>query len=135
MKTNRLKFLLYSLAASMLFFSLNNVAVAKGHEQMLEVGKKGAVTLGADTQVGDQILAAGRYRVRHRTEGEEHFVKFTQLDGRRRTETDVKCRVEPEPRKIRRTAFYIQTQGGMRQMTKIAVRGETASHWLVPTSH
>ena len=102
---------------------------------MLEVGKTSGVTLKVDTLAGDQMLEAGRYRIQHRTEGDSHFVMFIRLDGRQRIETDVKCRVEPQASKIKRTALYINEAGPTPRLTKIAIKGETASHWLTPASH
>ncbi len=134
MTRNRLTPLWCSLAAAVFFLGLTGSAAAKGHDHMLKVGKKAGVTLSADTQVGDHVLEAGRYDVQHRVEGDSHFVKFIRLDGRQRTWTDVKCRVEPYAGKIDRTSLSIDNSGPMPRLTKIAVRGETATHWLTPTS-
>lgn len=130
METNRWKFLLSSIAALVLVLGVTDDAAAKAYEQTSKVGKKSEITLRADSRVGDQVLVAGRYRVQHRTEGEEHFVRFIRLYDRQRAETDVKCRVEPEARKIRQTSVHVDTAGGMRRITRIAVKGENRSHWL-----
>lgn len=123
------------LTAALLAVGLAATTSAADHEHVLKVGKKAGVTLDADTQVGDQTLEAGRYQVQHRTDGELHFVKFIRLDGKQRIETDVKCRMEPKTDKIDQTSLTINNAGPTPRVTRIAIRGETASHWLTPASH
>ena len=123
------------LAAALLAVALAAVTSAADHEHVLKVGKKAGVTLSADTQVGAQTLEAGRYQVQHRAEGEMHFVKFIRLDDAQLTETVVQCRMEAKPDKIDQTSLTINNAGQTPRVTRIAIRGETASHWLAPASN
>ena len=122
-----------ALGAALLLFGVAGSALVAGDEYMRKVGKKAGVTLSTDTMVGDQMLEAGHYQVRHRTEGDGHFVKFTRIDGKQRIEIDIKCRLEPESRKVVFTSLAINNAGPTPRVTKIAIQGETASHWLAPS--
>ena len=124
------------LAAVVLVASVPARAGSEAHEHTLKVGKKAGVVLSADTQVGNQTLEAGRYQIQHQADGDQHFVKFIRTDSRKRTETEVLCRMEPEGgKKILATSLTINNAGPTPRVTKIAIRGETASHWLTPQSN
>jgi hypothetical protein len=114
--------------------SVQRIGNSGWQDDVLKVGKKGVLTLRTDTKVGSVVLEPGRYRFQHRTEGLDHFVRFTRLKDatpydpfptRTRGEVeDASCRLEPLNAKARRTA--ITTAGG--NITRIVVRGENVAH-------
>lgn len=136
MKNHRIWVLIAALAGMLM---LNGaLGLAAEHEHTLKIGKKGDVTFDKETKVGDLTLKPGRYFFQHRTEGEDHFVHFTQVTKEsirgggggapKAHPGDVKCRLEPLSKKVDRTTLYIDTEGGVNRLTKAEVAGENATH-------
>ncbi len=101
------------------------------HMQMrkqLKVGKTGEITFGQETKIGDVVLPAGAYRFAHRTSGDDHFVKFTEMKGKAQDSSEIKCQIEPLPQKVSRTAVMTTDEGGVRRITRIEVAGENVAH-------
>ncbi len=48
--------------------------------EKLQVGADGAFTFSAPTLIGDLLYKAGRYRLDHAVEGEDHFVTLTNVE-------------------------------------------------------
>ena len=122
---------------------LLNVAFAfAANDQVVKVGKKGDVTFSEPTQVGDVTLPPGHYVFQHRVSGDDHFVKFVgakemQHAGTSMTSTmqmgpttskEIKCTAEPLNQKVKQTAVTINTEGGVRRITRIEVAGENVAH-------
>jgi hypothetical protein len=111
-------------------------------EHALKVGKKGEVTLTLQSKVGDIVLPPGTYVVQHRVSDGDHFVRFVELKQGgvqpatelpySYTEKDkageVKCRVEPAAGRVKYTAVYTVTEGGVVRITKVEIRGEDVVH-------
>ena len=122
---------------------LLNVAFAfAANDQVVKVGKKGDVTFSEPTQVGDVTLPAGHYVFQHRVSGDDHFIKFVgakemehsgssmtmPMQTGPTTSEDIKCAVEPLNQKVKQTAVTINTEGGVRRITRIEVAGENVAH-------
>ena len=138
MKINRIWLLALAVLAGMAV--LNTIpAVAANREQALKVGKKGDIKLTTETMVGNIMLKPGRYKIQHRVEGEDHFIHFTEVTGpdvygthgggvAKAHPGEVKCKLEPLPKKAEFTTVYIDSEGGMSRVTKVEIAGENVAH-------
>lgn len=138
MKMNRIWLLALAVLAGMVVLN-STPTVAANHEQALKVGKKGDIALTTETMVGNMMLKPGRYRIQHRVEGEDHFIHFTEVTGHDVYGThgggvpkahpgEVKCKLEPLPKKAKATTIYIDSEGGMSRLTKVEIAGENVAH-------
>lgn len=115
------------LLAFMCLFS--SLALAAEHEHMMKVGKKGEVVFSAPTKVGDLTLKPGTYRVQHRVEGEQHFIRFEALGASGTPGPgEVQCKVEPLSKKVSQTAVYTTTEDTGSRVTKVEIGGENVAH-------
>ena len=130
---------LFALVAAMVAsLFLINVATA-ADQQVIKIGKKGEAVFSEPTQIGDVTLKPGHYRFQHRVEGNDHLVSFTELrmsQGNHVTGSqlgtkesgEIKCRVEPIDKKASQTAVFLNTEGGVRRITRIEIAGENVAH-------
>jgi hypothetical protein len=118
---------------------LSNVsAFAADRKQQIKVGKQGDVTFQVETRVGDFTLKPGRYFIRHRVAGDDHFIQFTEVtkpQGKNAggfpvsPPVEVKCRLLPTERKVRGTVIiYANSEAGVRQIETVLVSGENVAH-------
>jgi hypothetical protein len=133
--------LLLSIAVMVTGILLLSVTAASAAEdQVIKVGKKGEIMFGQDTKVGDLTLKAGDYQIQHRVDGSDHMVHFTELKGVHRNPYyqsapngtahpgEVKCRLEPMSTKAKQTAVTVSTEGDVRRITRIEIKGENVAH-------
>ncbi len=110
--------------------------------QELRVGKSADVAFARDVRVGDVTLKPGRYRLQHRVEGDEHFVRFealaTAAPSAQKTADgvavpagragEVKCQLEPLPDKVEETKLHLLNEEGGQRLLKVLIRGENVAH-------
>lgn len=137
MQKRRLLLSMAAMVTGMLLLSVT--AASAADEQVVKVGKKGEIEFSQDTQVGDLALKAGHYQMQHRVEGSDHMIHLTALKGGHNpyypsgpTGTahpgEVKCRLEPMSTKAKQTAVTVDTEGGLRRITRIEIEGENVAH-------
>ena len=129
-----------TLMATVVWVILLSAAPATAQEHEMEVGNKDEVMFTIERMVGNLTFAPGHYRVQHRMEGADHFVRFTFLKGvhesfemgGRPTAIEVvgeiKCRVEPLDQKATKTLVYFRKESGGERLTKVHIRGENVAH-------
>lgn len=129
----------FAAAAAALLLLASSAVAQHEHGQVMKVGKKGEMKFDKETQIGDVVLKPGLYTFQHRVEGEDHFVHFTQVtEPSYYTKSgggvpkahpgEIKCRLEPLPKKTSRTEVHTANQGGIVRITKIIVGGENVAH-------
>lgn len=110
--------------------------------QELKVGKSADVTFAREVRVGDATLKPGKYRLQHRVEGDEHFVRFealaTAAPSAQKTAAgvavpagragEVKCQLEPLPDKVEETKLHLLNEEGGQRLLKVLIRGENVAH-------
>ena len=112
-------------------------------EQELKVGKSDDIEFANEVRVGEVTLKPGKYRLRHRVQGADHFVHFETLlittPSAQKLATglavpagaagEVRCRLEPLGAKAQQTTLYLQkkAEGGQR-VTKVVISGENVAH-------
>ncbi len=67
-----------SIAIILVLVAVSGAAAANGAKK-IKVGKTGAITLKAPTNIGAFTLPPGRYLVQHRVVGSDHRIHFTLL--------------------------------------------------------
>ena len=108
-------------------------------EEVLKAGEQGNITLNMVTVAGDLTLRPGNYRVQHRADDGEHFVRFTRVGCTKLppqktphrvavVDAEVACEVQPLQHEVAETTFYLKTEGGTTQLTKIEIKGEKIAH-------
>jgi hypothetical protein len=135
--------LFLKLAVTTAVLLLTVAFASAANEQVIKVGNKGEVIFSQPTQLGDVTLPPGNYIFQHRASGDDHFVKFvgakemehsnTAMTGKHMqvgptTSGEVKCAVEPLNHKVTQTAIYIDTDSGVRKITRIEIAGENVAH-------
>jgi hypothetical protein len=128
------------IALGSLLLAMTTVAVASEHDNSIKVGKQGEITLTRPTEAGDTVLQPGTYVVQHRTSGDSHFIRFTELKevenskGEERftykepSDAEVRCNLEAPGAKAKETTVTIRTEGGGDRITKVSIRGENVVH-------
>jgi hypothetical protein len=131
-----------TIRSPLLTFVLVLVAVsgaAANGAKKIKVGKTGAITLKASTDVGIFTLPRGRYLVQHRVVGSDHRIHFTLLKenlspwARSRSGTielpdEVSCRLEAMSDKARQTVVFTKQEGNSQRITRIEIKGEDVAH-------
>ena len=113
-------------------------AFAADQRHQVKVGKKGDVTFQVETRVGAFTLKPGRYFIRHRVAGGDHFIQFTEVTkGQGKNvggfsvspPVEVKCRLRPTERRVRGTVIiFANSEAGIRQIETVLVSGEDVAH-------
>lgn len=109
----------------------------------LKVGKSDDIEFANEVRVGEVTLKPGKYRLRHRVQGADHFVHFERLlittPSAQKLATglavpagaagEVRCRLEPLGAKAQQTLLYLlkKAEGGQR-LTKVLISGENVAH-------
>ena len=111
-------------------------------EQELKVGKSDDLEFAKEVRVGEVTLKPGQYRIRHRVEGADHFVRFEHLvittPSAQKLGTglavpagkagEIKCRLEPLDAKAQMTTLYLLNEAGGQRLLKVRIRGENVAH-------
>jgi hypothetical protein len=80
-------------------------------------------------RVGDTLLLAGDYEVRHVMEGDNHIMVFQKLGSRKPLEARVKCELVPLNQKASQTQKSYVTNAQKEQVLReLVFAGETAKH-------
>ena len=136
MRKSSLLVILAAVVTSLMFV---NVAAA-ADQQIIKVGKKGEMMFNQETKIGDITLKPGHYQMQHRIDSTDHMFHFTELKGVHRSPYllsaptgeahpgEVRCRLESLTAKASQTAVFVDTEGGVRRITKIEIRGENVAH-------
>lgn len=111
---------------TVLFFALSVLALAADNK--LGVRDSYRMTFASVTHVGDVVLPAGDYFVRHTMEGENHIMVFRHESSRQ--EFKVKCSLVPLERKAdqTQTTFAVDEAANKRVLREMVFRGDTAKH-------
>jgi hypothetical protein len=81
------------------------------------------------TRVGDALLPAGDYEVRHIMEGENHIMVFTQLGKRKPAEARVKCNLVPLKEKLQQSQMIYQVNAANEKVLQVLrFGGDSAEH-------
>ena len=116
------------LAIALLLLTIASTAVAAGSANT-DVGKNWTLTLYHPTHVGNTLLKAGDYNVRHIKDGEQHFLAFS-ANGKEVAR--VSCKMEQLPQKAPTTELTEnRDSSGERQLTAIAFKNDTIRHELL----
>lgn len=114
-------------------------AISSSQSTELKVGKRGEISLSEPTQVGEVLLQAGYYQVRHQDgPGGSHAMVFIRMvpddslaySPLRATndEVRVQCHVHPLYLKNKHTMVHIGNRNGGQVIKKIMIRGENVEH-------
>ncbi len=83
----------------------------------------------ATVRIGQSVLPAGDYEVRHVMEGDNHIMVFRQLGQRNPAQARVKCTLVPLPSKATQTEKLYTTNAAHEQVLEsIVFRGDSAKH-------
>jgi hypothetical protein len=135
----RERFLIVMILLLVSLAGLSDVsAFADDRKQQVKVGKEGDITFQVETRVGAFTLKPGRYFIRHRVAGDDHFIEFTEVTkGQGKNAggfpvsppVEVKCRLLPTGRKVRGTIIiYANSEASVRQIETVLVSGENVAH-------
>jgi len=80
-------------------------------------------------RVGEVLLPAGNYEVRHTMKGEEHIMQFKQLGTKKPAQAEVKCTLVPLAQKAPHSEkTYILNAANQQVLHELVFRGDTAKH-------
>jgi len=81
----------------------------------------------APVRVGNTLLPAGDYTVRHTMEGQDHIMVFQQ--GSKGAEVKAKCTLVPLAQKADKdTTIYLVNAANERVLQELIFRGDSAKH-------
>jgi hypothetical protein len=87
------------------------------------------VTFNEPIYVGNALLPAGQYEVKHTMQGETHIMVFKQLHVKSPAEAQVKCNLVPLEKKAEQTAtFYTHNDQQKHVLSALEFKGDTAKH-------
>jgi hypothetical protein len=89
------------------------------------IGRTRTIELGAATRVGNALLPAGTYSVKHLMDGTSHILVFK---AGRKEMARVNCTMVDLPEKANRTMHEYTTKGNERVLNWIAFSGEKFKH-------
>lgn len=93
------------------------------------VADRRQIALSQAAWVGDVLLPAGNYEVRHRMDGTEHVMLFHQINSRHPAEARVKCSLISVARPIEQTEIgFRQDSKGELVLNRLAFKGDRAEH-------
>lgn len=104
------------------------MTMTPAQDKTLKVGKRGAITLDAETQVGELLLKPGRYTLQHHVDGADHVLRFVTQSGKNAGE--VKCKLEPFEGKVPQTLVRLQNAGASKRLVQVQIAGENVTHVL-----
>jgi hypothetical protein len=87
------------------------------------------ITFTGTVRIGEALLPAGQYEVRHVMEGENHIMVFQQLGKKNAPSVRVKCSLQPLAEKASQTQkIYTLNAANEQVMQAIVFQGDTAKH-------
>jgi hypothetical protein len=109
------------------FFLLSGTVLAEGNKY--GVAGKRLVNFSDPVRVGEVLLPAGDYEVRHTVEGDNHVMVFKQLAAKRPAGTSVKCSLVPLDAPVSRDEVgFTVNAGGEYVLHRLAFKGDRAAH-------
>jgi len=117
------------LIAVMTLCVLAMVSVLMATQNQFGVADTRQVTFSEPIYVGNTLVPAGTYEVKHTMQGETHIMVFTQLHAKNPVEAQVKCTLVPLEKKADQTAtFYTHNEKDQHVLTSLEFKGDTAKH-------
>ena len=87
------------------------------------------ITFTGTVRIGEALLPAGQYEVRHVMEGENHIMVFQQLGKKNAPSVRVKCSLQRLAEKASQTQkIYTLNAANEQVMQAIVFQGDTAKH-------
>jgi hypothetical protein len=113
------------LSVSLFLLALCSIAVAKDNK--LGIRDVRHVSFDQAVRVGETVIPAGAYVVRHTMEGEEHIMVFQKEHSK--SQVKVKCTLVALPRKAEQdqTSFELNASNE-RVLREIVFSGDTSKH-------
>lgn len=112
----------------MLLCAMVMVAMASAGTKDLGIRDVYHLTFSAPAHVGDTLLPAGDYTVRHEMEGQDHYMIF-QGHGKKGADVKVKCTlVQLEHKALRTETIYSLNASNERVLQEFVFKGDTAKH-------
>ena len=87
------------------------------------------LTLTAATRIGDVVLPAGNYEVRHVMEAENHIMVFTQLGTSKPAQARAKCNLVQLKEKVDGNQVIYESNGANERVLRaLRFKGDQAEH-------
>ena len=107
-----------------------SVAALAADTKALGVGKTRSITFIEDVKVGNTVLKAGDYQVRHEMDGNNHVLVFRSVDHGK-AKARVNCTMVELPQKADQTLImFDKGPSGEKVLSGITFRGESYRHQL-----
>jgi len=107
-------------------FALMSLAVAAGNN--LGIRDSYRISFDQPVRVGDALLPAGNYIIRHTMEGQDHIMVFQAANGKG-PEVKAKCTLVPLPKKAdKSTKIYATNTAKEHVLHELVFSGDTAKH-------
>ncbi len=104
------------------------IAAAAADKQLGIAGERD-VSFATAVRVGDVLLPAGDYTVKHTMNGSEHIMVFTQTHSKHPAEAKVKCNLQPLPNKATQNLQgFKQNDKNEKVLARLIFKGDTAEH-------
>jgi len=105
--------------------------VAVADQNQFGVANSYRITFLEQVRVGDALLPAGNYEIRHEMQGQDHIMVFHSVSSKKVAEVRVKCSLVPLPQKAERTETVYSINAAKEQvLQEMVFRGDMAKHVL-----
>jgi len=103
--------------------------VAVADQNQFGVANSYRITFLEQVRVGDALLPAGNYEIRHEMQGQDHIMVFQQLGVKKPVEVRAKCTLVPLPEKARDSQKVYQVNAkNERVLQELVFRGDSSKH-------
>ncbi len=98
-------------------------------DKNMGVADRRQITFSHPVRVGEVMLPAGTYEVRHTMQGAQHIMEFKQLEKKNPAETKINCTLVPLQSKAKQdTTSYKINAANEYVLTQMVFAGDTAEH-------
>ena len=118
---------MHSLKARMLFMCMLVLVPFAVAGNNLGVHDSGKIVFHTPTRVGDTLLPAGEYVVRHTMEGQEHVMVFQSVNHKVQN-VRAKCQLVQLGKKAGQTRTVFEFNANERVLQELVFAGDTAKH-------
>ncbi|HLV86049.1 MAG TPA: hypothetical protein VKV39_03670 [Candidatus Sulfotelmatobacter sp.] len=107
---------------------LGFTATAVAGENHYGIRDRYDITFISPVRIGDTLLPAGQYTIRHTMQGDTHIMVF-QSENRKVAEVKAECKLVPLPKKADRTQTLFATNAAKELvLQELVFRGDSAKH-------
>ena len=118
-----------SRAITLLLLIVFTAGVVLATDNSFGIADKRSLSFDEPTKVGDVLLPAGDYTVRHTMQGDQHIMVFTNQKGAEKGEAKIRCLLKALDKPSQETSYgFVRNPASERVLTFLLFKGDKARH-------